>query len=107
MHAVHFSRVRKVALRLGEEDNRGPKVAIELVSTCYRLSIDEDSGSLQALALILEKKPSIRTALFNDMFTMRRVPEIHPSLCAFSRAFQAAEALTVLDLRSVFHGYGR
>jgi Ran GTPase-activating protein (RanGAP) involved in mRNA processing and transport len=54
-----------------------------------------------ALAAELAKKGEIQVVLMNDMFTRRKVPEIHPALSNFGRVFSSSTRLRVLDLRQV------
>eukprot|EP00045_Choanoeca_perplexa_P007901 m.72608 g.72608 ORF g.72608 m.72608 type:complete len:573 (+) comp14273_c0_seq1:51-1769(+) len=65
---------------------------LELTGSSYKLE-----WCLE-LAELLKSKTNLRVVLFDDMFTGRKIPEIHPALSAFARTFQTYKHLTVLDL---------
>lgn len=69
---------------------------MELSGNSYALPVCE------AIAEALKKHTgTLRNVLFDDMFTRRKIPEIHPALGKFASVLQACSHLTWLDLRWV------
>lgn len=53
-----------------------------------------------AIAKAMEKhKATLRNVLFDDMFTRRKIKEIHPALGNFAAVLMTCNNLTWLDLR--------
>jgi hypothetical protein len=68
--------------------------AVELTGSSYHLDV------CLAIGNALKGHPEVEVVLFDDMFTRRQKPQIHPALAHFATCFQAFQRLTWLDLRS-------
>eukprot|EP00051_Salpingoeca_urceolata_P002876 m.53444 g.53444 ORF g.53444 m.53444 type:complete len:560 (-) comp12383_c0_seq2:289-1968(-) len=90
-------------LKVDDAEAAAPLLA--QIEACAGLQTIETTGNTyglpacEALATCLRSKaPTLRHALLDDMFTRRKIPEIHPSLTALQNTLALAPFLTYLDL---------